>query len=154
GNQPEAPGTPFYAPGLPTPQRDLARAHALVTASGMARVPVKFLLSNDPLDGRVAQIIQAMAGEAGFDVKLEVSESASLLGRLRGGDDGLALLCWRGRPDRDATTAMWVACDGFINGGSYCAPRLDQILRAARETTVVSERAKLYAQAAAIYLSA
>src|SRR5262249_47381523 len=60
GNQPEAPGTPFYAAALPPPQRDLARARALIAASGMTRVPVKFLLSNDPLDGRVAQIIQAM----------------------------------------------------------------------------------------------
>jgi peptide/nickel transport system substrate-binding protein len=154
GNQPEAPGTPFYAAGLPPPQRDLARARALIAASGMARVPVKFLLSNDPLDGRVAQIIQAMAGEAGFDVKLEVSESASLLGRLKSGDYELALLIWSGRPDPDANIAMWVACDGFINWGSYCDPRLDQILRAARATTVVSERAKLYGQAAAIYLAA
>src|SRR5262249_31430293 len=92
GNQPEAPGTPFYAPGLPTPQRDLARARALVAASGMARVPVKFLLSNDPLDGRVAQIIQAMAGEACFDVRPEARESASLLGRPKSGAYELALL--------------------------------------------------------------
>jgi peptide/nickel transport system substrate-binding protein len=153
-NQPEAPGTPFYAAALPPPPRDLDRARALVAASGMARVPVNFLLSNDPLDQRVAQIIQAMAGEAGFDVKLEVTESASLLGRLKSGDYELALLIWSGRPDPDANIAMWVACDGFINWGNYCDPRLDQILRQARTTTDVKERAELYAQAAAIYLAA
>jgi peptide/nickel transport system substrate-binding protein len=154
GNQPEAPGTPFYAAALPTPQRDLARARAFVAASGSARVPVNFLVSNDPLDQRVAQIIQAMAGEAGFDVKLEVAESASLLGRLKGGDYQLALLIWSGRPDPDANIAMWVACDGFINWGQYCDPALDQILRQARSTTDASERARLYSQAAAIYLAA
>jgi peptide/nickel transport system substrate-binding protein len=153
-NQPEATGTPFYATALPPPQRDLARARALIAASGLQRVPVNFLLSNDPLDGRVAQIIQAMAGEAGFDVKLEVTESASLLGRLKSGDYELALLIWSGRPDPDANIAMWVACDGFINWGQYCDPRLDRILRAARSTTDVGERATLYAQAAAIYLAA
>jgi peptide/nickel transport system substrate-binding protein len=154
GNQPEAPGTPFFAAALSSPPRDLARARALVAASGSDRVPVSFLVSNDPLDGRVAQIIQAMAGEAGFDVKLEVTESASLLGRLKSGDYQLALLIWSGRPDPDANIAMWVACDGFINWGQYCDPALDQILRRARATTDVAERASLYAQAAAIYLAA
>jgi len=153
-NQPEAPGTPFYAAALPAPARDLDRARALVPASGMPRVAVNFLLSNDPLDQRVAQIIQAMAGEAGFDVKLEVTESASLLGRLKSGDYELALLIWSGRPDPDANIAMWVACDGFINWGNYCDPRLDEILRQARSATDVKERAGLYAQAAAIYLAA
>jgi len=154
GNQPEAPGTPFYAAALPPPPRDLARARSLVAASGKARVPVNFLLSNDPLDQRVAQIIQAMAGEAGFDVKLEVTESASLLGRLKSGDYEMALLIWSGRPDPDANIAMWVACDGFINWGGYCDARLDQILRQARSITGVKERAGLYAQAAALYLAA
>src|SRR5580704_1624747 len=154
GNQPEAPGSPFYATAFPPPPRDLARARALIAASGMARVPVNFLVSNDPLDGRVAQIIQAMAGEAGFDVKLVLAESASLLGRLKSGDYELALLIWSGRPDPDANISMWVACDGFINWGQYCDPGLDQVLRRARSTTVASDRAKLYAEAAAIYLAA
>ena len=154
GNQPEAPGTPFYAAALPPPPRDLARARVLVAASASGRVPVSFLVSNDPLDQRVAQIIQAMAGEAGFDVKLEVAESASLLDRLKSGDYQLALLIWSGRPDPDANVAMWVACDGFINWGQYCDPALDQILRRARSTTDANERARLYAQAAAIYLAA
>jgi peptide/nickel transport system substrate-binding protein len=154
GNQPEAPGTPFHAAALAPPQRDLGRARALVAASGKARVAVNFLVSADPLDQRVAQIIQAMAGEAGFDVKLEVAESASLLGRLKSGDYEVALLIWSGRPDPDANIAMWVACDGFINWGQYCDPRLDRILRQARSISDTGERAKLYAQAAEIYLAA
>src|SRR5438105_12806322 len=116
-NQPEAPGTPFYAQDFPVPPRDLAGAKALIAASGLKRVPVNFLVSTDPLDNRVAQIIQAMAGEAGFDVRLVVAESASLLGRLKSGDYEMALLIWSGRPDPDANIAIWVACDGFVNWG-------------------------------------
>ncbi len=153
-NQPEAPGTPFYAQGFPVPPRDLAGAKALIAASGLSRVPVNFLVSTDPLDNRVAQIIQAMAGEAGFDVKLVLAESASLLGRLKSGDYEVALLIWSGRPDPDANIAIWVACDGFVNWGRYCDPRLDEILRRARSTGDAGERAKLYADAAAIYLAA
>ncbi len=74
-NQPEAPGTPYYAKAFPVPPRDLARAKALVAESGLQRVPATLLISTDPLDNRVAQIIQAMAGEAGFDIKINVVEA-------------------------------------------------------------------------------
>jgi peptide/nickel transport system substrate-binding protein len=151
-NQPEAPGTAFYAAAFPVPGRDLARAKALVAESG--RVPVNLMIGSDPLDGRVAQIIQAMAGEAGFDVKITVTEAATLLSRITAGNYEMALLIWSGRADPDANVAVWVACDGFINWGKYCDAKLDEILRRARQSTDVAERKRLYAEAAAIYLPA
>jgi peptide/nickel transport system substrate-binding protein len=153
-NQPEAPGTAFYAAAFPVPVRDLARAKALVVESGGGRVPVNLTIGSDPLDSRVAQIIQAMAGEAGFDVKITVTEAATLLSRITAGNYEMALLIWSGRADPDANVAIWVACDGFVNWGKYCEPKLDDILRSARQTTDVAERKRLYAQAAAIYLPA
>jgi peptide/nickel transport system substrate-binding protein len=153
-NQPEPPGSTFYDKALPVPSRDVARAKAIVAANGKSKVPVTLLVSTDPLDGRVAEIIQAMAGEAGFDVKIEVTESTSLLARLKSGNYEMALLIWSGRPDPDANIAMWVACDGFINWGSFCDPKLDDILKRARSAADTNARAKLYAQAAGIYLSA
>jgi peptide/nickel transport system substrate-binding protein len=151
-NQPEAPGTTYYAKDFPAPARDLARAKALVAASGAGRVPVNFLIGSDPLDSRVAQIIQAMAGEAGFDVKITVTEGATLLSRITAGSYEIALLIWSGRADPDANVSIWVACDGFVNWGKYCDPKLDDLLRRARQTTEPAERARLYAEAAAIYL--
>jgi peptide/nickel transport system substrate-binding protein len=157
-NQPEPPGSPFYDKALPLPPRDLARARdimkPIIAASGKDKIPVTLLISTDPLDGRVAQIIQAMAGEAGFDVKIEVTEGTTLLGRLKTGGYQMALLIWSGRPDPDANIAMWVACDGFINWGAFCDPKLDDILKRARSVAEADERANLYAQAAAIYLTA
>ena len=134
-NQPEAPGTPYYAKAFPVPPRDLARAKALVAESGLQRVPATLLISTDPLDNRVAQIIQAMAGEAGFDIKINVVEAATLLGRLKSGAYEVSLLIWSGRSDPDANISIWVACDGFVNWGRYCNPKLDDILRRARSTT-------------------
>jgi peptide/nickel transport system substrate-binding protein len=136
------------------PGRDLERARKLIAESGAQRVPVTLLISTDPLDNRVAQIIQAMAGEAGFDVKINVVESGTLLGRLKSGTYEVSLLIWSGRSDPDANISIWVACDGFVNWGKYCDPKLDEILRRARSTTNEAERAKLYADAAAIYLAA
>jgi peptide/nickel transport system substrate-binding protein len=153
-NQPEAPGTTYFAPAFPVPARDLTRAKALVAESGAGRVPVNFMIGSDPLDSRVAQIIQAMAGEAGFDVKITVTEAATLLSRINSGNYELSLLIWSGRADPDANIAIWVACDGFVNYGKYCDPKLDDILRRARQTTDPAVRARLYAEAAAIYLPA
>jgi peptide/nickel transport system substrate-binding protein len=152
-NQPEAPGTTYYAKDFPVPPRDLARAKALVADSG-GRVPVNFLIGSDPLDSRVAQIVQAMAGEAGFDVKITVTEGATLLSRITAGTYEVALLIWSGRADPDANVSIWVACDGFVNWGKYCDPTVDDLLRRARQTTGPADRARLYAQAAAIYLRA
>jgi len=153
-NQPEAPGTAFYAKDFPVPPRDLARAKALVAESGAGRVPVNLLIGADPLDNRVAQIIQAMAGEAGFDVKITVTEAATLLSRITAGSYEMALLIWSGRADPDANVSIWVACDGFVNWGKYCDRQVDDLLRRARQVTDRAERARLYAQAAAIYLAA
>jgi peptide/nickel transport system substrate-binding protein len=153
-NQPEAPGTAFYAAAFPVPARDLTRAKALIAESGGGRVPVNLMIGSDPLDSRVAQVIQAMAGEAGFDVKITVTEAATLLGRITAGTYEMALLIWSGRADPDANVAVWVACDGFINWGKYCDGKLDDILRRARQSTDVAERKQLYAEAAAIYLPA
>ena len=152
-NQPEAPGTPYYATAFPVPSRDLTRAKALVAESGLQRVPATLLISTDPLDNRVAQIIQAMAGEAGFDIKINVVESATLLGRLKSGAYEVSLLIWSGRSDPDANISIWVACDGFVNWGRYCNPKLDDILRRARSMIDADQRARLYADAAAIYLA-
>jgi peptide/nickel transport system substrate-binding protein len=153
-NQPEAPGTAFYAAALPLPLRDLARARALVAETGLQRVPVNLMIGTDPLDARVAEIIQAMAGEAGFDVKITVLEASTLLSRLSSGTFEVAFVIWSGRADPDANIAIWAACDGFINYGKYCDPKLDGLFSRARASTDQAERARLYAEAAAIYLAA
>jgi peptide/nickel transport system substrate-binding protein len=152
-NQPEAPGTTYHAAAFPLPARDLARAKALVAEHG-GRPVVNLLIGSDPLDARVAQVIQAMAGEAGFDLRITVMEAATLLKRITAGEYELSLLIWSGRADPDANVSIWVACDGFVNYGKYCEPKLDEILRSARQTTDVATRKRLYAEAAAIYLPA
>jgi peptide/nickel transport system substrate-binding protein len=153
-NQPEAPTSPFYARDFPVPPRDLARARALVAAEGGGRVPVSFLVGTDPVDLRVAQVIQAMAGEAGFDVAIESAEAAALLAKIQNGAYQVALLIWSGRPDPDANIAIWYACDGFVNWSRYCDKGVDDLLARARATTVQEERARLYGEAARIYLPA
>jgi peptide/nickel transport system substrate-binding protein len=47
-NQPEPPGSTFYDQALPVPPRDIARAKAIVAASGKSKVPVTLLVRHRP----------------------------------------------------------------------------------------------------------
>jgi peptide/nickel transport system substrate-binding protein len=153
-NQPVAPGTIYYAKDFPVPPRDLAKAKRLLAEAGAARPVFTLLAANAPIDLRVAEVIQSMAGEAGFDVKIQANEANTLVAAASKGDFQATIVIWSGRPDPDGNISIWLACDGFLNWGKYCDPKLDALLAKARQTNVVSERQALYEQAAAIYLAA
>ena len=153
-NQPQAPGTTYYDAQHPVPARDVARAKALLAQAGTPRVGFTLLVPNSPVDMQVGQVIQSMAAEAGFDVRLQATEAATLTMATGSGDYQAALTIWSGRADPDGNISYWLACGGFLNWGKYCDPKLDAALTAARATTDAGERAALYRQAADIYLAA
>jgi len=153
-NQPEAPGTRYYASAHPVPARDLARAKALLAEVGTPHVEFTLTAPNNTTDLQVAQLLQAMAGEAGFDVRIQATEAMALVQQTSAGNYQAALAIWSGRPDPDGNISYWIACDGFLNWGKYCDPQLDRVLAAARGTTDPAARARFYRQAADIYLAA
>ncbi len=71
------PGSPFYAPEVPPPARDVAKARALLHEAGVA-LPVKvtITLANNSDVQQMGEVIQSMAAEAGFDVHLNTMEFA------------------------------------------------------------------------------
>jgi peptide/nickel transport system substrate-binding protein len=151
-NQPEPVGGTFFDPDHPVPGRDLARAKALLKEAGHARVAFTLLVSNDPVTAQVAQVMQSMSAEAGFDLKLQMMEAVSLTQAADRGEFQATMNIWSGRPDPDQNISIWVTCDGFLNRGRYCSPPLDKLLGDATRTTETAARASLYRQAAAIYL--
>lgn len=151
-NQPWAPGSPFYAADFPVPKRDLARAKALLKQAGIERPAFTFLVPTSTVEQQVAQVIQSMAAEAGFEIKLETMEATTIAQKNRNGDFQASINIWSGRPDPDGNVSIWLACDGFVNWGKYCNPKLDDLLEQARSTTVLAERRRLYREAAAIFL--
>jgi peptide/nickel transport system substrate-binding protein len=153
-NQPQAPGTTYYDANHPVPPRDVAKAKALLAQAGTPRVAFTLLVPNSPVDMQVGQVIQSMAAEAGFDVRLQATEAATLTMATASGDYQAALTIWSGRADPDGNVSYWLSCNGFLNWGKYCDPRLDAALAAARATTDASARTALYHQAADIYLAA
>jgi peptide/nickel transport system substrate-binding protein len=151
-NQPHAPGHPYYVDEFPVPKRDLAKAKALLKAAGQDRVAVTLYVPTSTAEQQVGQVIQTMAGEAGFDVKLEIIEGTTMVQRSLKGDYQASINIWSGRPDPDANISIWLACNGFVNFGKYCNAKLDEILGKAKSITDAAARKALYRDAAAIYL--
>lgn len=153
GNQPEAPGTAYHFADLPPPPRDPARAQALLRQAGHDRVAFTLKVPNSPVEAQVAQIIQAMAAEGGFDVRIEQMESSAMVAATRRGDYDAAIAIWSGRPDPHGNVAIWLASDGFLNWGHYANPIVDAAFAAARRSTVTAERQAQYHRAAETWLA-
>ncbi len=153
-NQPEAPGTPYYDPAHPVPGRDIAKAKALLAAAGTPHVAFTLASANGTTAQVVTQAIQSMAREAGFDITLQPSEAVMMVRNNAAGNYQAALAIWSGRADPDGNISYWISCDGFLNWGKYCDPELDRRLAAARATLDPAARARLYREAADIYLAA
>lgn len=143
-NQFEAPGTPYHFADLPIPPRDVARARALLREAGYERVAFTLNVINAPVEAQVAEMIQAMAAEAGFDIKLEVLEAAATVAKAERGDFEATIGIWSGRPDPDGNIAIWLACDGFLNRGKWCDPETDRALAAGRAVTDPAARRQHY----------
>jgi peptide/nickel transport system substrate-binding protein len=152
-NQPEAPGGKYWNPARPVPARDVEKAKALLAAAGAPHPSFTLTAANSPVEQQLAQLIQAMAGEAGFQVKIQATEATTMVANNNAGHYQAGLAIWSGRPDPDGNLSIWLACDGFLNWGKYCSADLDKTLAEARATTDPDARAKLYATAGDIYLN-
>jgi peptide/nickel transport system substrate-binding protein len=141
--------SPFYAKDVVPPPRDVARAKALLAEAGV-KLPfqVSMMLSNSPDIQQVAEVMQSMVAEAGFDLKLQVVEFASSLDTADRGDFDLYYSGWSGRPDPDGNLWNFVHSGSPLNYSGYASADVDQWLEAARATTDIPARAALYAKVA------
>jgi peptide/nickel transport system substrate-binding protein len=153
-NQMIPPSSPFYDQAHKAPARDVAKAKAMIAAAGMTRVPIELQYENTAGDNRVAQIMQSMAGEAGFDVKLLPMEPATAIERYMNGNFEAYIGNWSGRADPDPTLIAFFSCAGSQNVNKYCNKDLDAILIQARGESDEAKRKALYAKATDIYLAA
>jgi peptide/nickel transport system substrate-binding protein len=152
-NQFEAPGSRYWDPDHPVPPRDLEKAKELLKQAGQEHPAFTLLIGNSPVEQQVGQVIQSMANEAGFNIKLQAAEANALVAAARAGNYDATIVIWSGRPDPDGNVAIWLACDGFLNWGKYCNPKFDDLLARARGVTDVAQRQALYQQLVDIYLA-
>ncbi len=145
--QANPPTSPFFVPSVQPPARDVDRAKALLKQAGVPLpVPVVLTATNAPDQQQIAEIIQAMAGEAGFEVKLKVMEFASSLQAGYSGDFQTYMIGWSGRVDADGNTWQLLHTGGTFNYGKWSNQEADSLLDQARTLQNVDERRALYAK--------
>src|SRR5690606_12539551 len=114
------------------------------------RVPVEITYANALTDNRVGQIVQSLAAEAGFDVKLLPLESATAIERYLNGNFQVFIGNWSGRSDPDGTLYAFFACNGSQNVNKYCNKELEKVLDEGRAESDDAARVKIYDKAADI----
>src|SRR6202049_4089137 len=102
GNQWISPEHPYYQKAFPIPIRDVAKAKALLKEAGVALpVSVDMMVPKGAENEAVAQVIQSMAAEAGFDLKIRLIEFATSFKQAQAGEFQAFLINWSGRIDPD-----------------------------------------------------
>ncbi|MEU7976747.1 ABC transporter substrate-binding protein [Micromonospora sp. NPDC049089] len=146
---PISPASTFSSPEAQTcPAHDPAKAKQLLAEAGVQTpYAVTMLASNTPDTLRLAQALQSMVKDGGFDLKINPVEYSSLLDEQDRGNFELLQLGWSGRIDPDANITNFVGTGASQNVAGYSNPQLDTLLTQARQAGDVEERRKLYGQA-------
>ncbi|HEX2136758.1 MAG TPA: ABC transporter substrate-binding protein [Microvirga sp.] len=154
GNQWVAPGSTYYQEKFPVPKRDVGRAKKLMQEAGVkAPIPVDFMVPNNPETRAVAEVIQAMAAEAGFDMKIRIVEFATGLKEAEEGRFQAFMLAWSGRTDPDGNLYIFQKTGAPQNYGGYSNPNVDRLLDEARTKSDVRERKAIYEKIAETLLT-
>src|SRR5215469_5336655 len=145
--QANPPSSPFYFSDLKAPARDVAKAKALLNQAGVPTpVPVTLTITNGSDIQQAGEVIQSMASEAGFDVKIKTMEFASSLQAAYAGDFQAYLIGWSGRSDPDGNMWQMLHTGGTFNYGHYSDPGVDKALDDARTVSDVDQRRAFYAK--------
>src|SRR3989440_1005319 len=144
GNQWVAPSNAFYAKNMPVPKRDVAKAKALLQAAGVSNPSFTLMTPTTSDAQKIAQVVQSMVKEAGFDVKIQSTEFATSLNMADKGDFEAYVLAWSGRADPDGNIQTFIACKGPLNTSGYCVPEVDDAIEKSRTTLDPAQRAKYY----------
>ena len=154
GNQWISPQNPYYQSAFPVPKRDVAKAKALLKEAGVTTpLALDFMVPNGSETRAVAEVVQSMAAEAGFDLKIRVTEFATSLKQAEDGEFQIFLIGWSGRSDPDGNSYSFHTCKSPQNNSNYCDPAVDAAHNEARLKSDPAERKKAYEKVAAKYLA-
>ncbi len=138
------PASPYHVPGIRPEPRNVERAKALLREAGVRTpLPVEMTVPNNPDLRQVAEVIQAMVAEAGFELKINAMEFASSLQAASRGEFETYLLGWSGRTDPDGNIWTFIHTGAPQNDGRYSNPEVDALLNQQRQVNGVAERRAL-----------
>src|SRR5579864_8317301 len=120
GNQWVSPSHPYYQPSSPIRPRDIEKAKALLKEAGVSLpVSIDYMVPKGPEYEAVAQVVQSMAAEAGFDIKIRVIEFATSFKQAQAGEFQAFLIGWSGRIDPDGNSYVFLHTKAPQNDGVY-----------------------------------
>ena len=144
GNQWVAPTNRFYGKSAPIPKRNVERAKQLLKEAGVPNPSFTLMTPTTSDAQRIAQIVQAMAKEAGFDVKIHSTEFATSLNLADKGQFEAYVLAWSGRADPDGNLHTMLACKGPTNYAGYCKEDVEKLIDESRTSLDATRRIAAY----------
>ncbi len=150
GNQWVAPTNGWYVKSIPVPKRDLARAKALLAQAGVPHPSITLMTPTTSDAQRLAQVVQAMAGEAGFDVKIQSTEFSTSLDLADKGQYEAYVLAWSGRADPDGNVYSHLVSKQPLSYAGFSNAEFDKAITESRATNDSAQRLKLFEEAAKI----
>jgi peptide/nickel transport system substrate-binding protein len=145
GNQWVNPDHPYYQKSFPIHPRDVEKAKALLKEAGVTLpVAVDFMVPKGAETEAVAQVVQSMSAEAGFDLKIRVTEFATSLKQAEVGEYQAYMLAWSGRIDPDGNSYVFLHTGAPQNNSAWNNPEADEALDDARRVTDLAQRKALY----------
>jgi peptide/nickel transport system substrate-binding protein len=154
GNQWVSPTHPYYQTAFPVRGRDIAKAKALVKESGAALpISVDYIVPKGAEAEAVAQVVQSMAAEAGFDLKIRVLEFATSLKQAQAGEFQAYQINWSGRIDPDGNSYVFLHTGAPLNDGKYSNPEADKGFEEARLVSDTEQRKAIYQKVTGLVLN-
>ncbi len=144
GNQWVAPSNQYYGRSARIPKRDVARARQLLKEAGVPNPSFTLMVATTSDAQKIGQVVQAMAKDAGFDVKIQSTEFATSLNLADKGQFEAYVLAWSGRPDPDGNLHTMLACKGPTNYAGYCKDDVEALINESRTSLDPARRAAAY----------
>ncbi|MBV8919496.1 ABC transporter substrate-binding protein [Bradyrhizobium sp.] len=145
GNQWVNPKHPYYQKALAVRAGDIEKAKALLKEAGVATpIVVDFMVPKGPEFEAAAQVVQSMASEAGFDLKIRVTELATSLKQAEAGEYQAFFLRWSGRSDPDGNSYIFLHSNAPQNYSFWSNAEADKALEDARLVSDLAQRKAIY----------
>jgi peptide/nickel transport system substrate-binding protein len=154
GNQWVSPSHPYYQKAFPIRPRDVEKAKALLKEAGVRPpVSVDMMVPKGAENEAVAQVVQSMAAEAGFDLKIRLIEFATSFKQAQAGEFQIFQINWSGRIDPDGNSYVFLHSKAPQNDGGYSSPEADKLMEEARAISDPAQRKALYEKMTKIVLN-
>ena len=154
GNQWVSPAHPYYQKAFPIRPRDVEKAKALLKEAGVKLpVSVDMMLPKGAENEAVAQVVQSMAAEAGFDLKIRLIEFATSFKQAQAGEFQIFQINWSGRIDPDGNSYVFLHTKAPQNDGGYSNPEADKLMEDARAISDPEQRKAIYEKLTKILLN-